>query len=89
VPDPVFILQQRADFLNSIMYVAGLCNWPKKRVEELQAYVLEELIRIDNGLYDAFELPDNHLAAYALWEREMEKFRRWLELVLGVKIKYV
>jgi len=88
-PDPILILQDRAQFLNSLVEVATICNWPKKRIEELRDYVYNEMVRIDNLLYDVFEATDDKEEAKRLWHEEMESLRYWLSLVLEVKIKYI
>lgn len=87
--NPVKQLQQRADFLEGILEVAKLCNWSDKEMEDLQDQLLEELAYIDNLMYDVYEETENRHLAMAVWEASMENLRRWLSLILGVKIKYV
>ena len=85
----VSILQQRVDFLEGIADVAKDCNWADEKVQELLDHLVEELIDIDNLLYDVYEQTWNREVAFLAWESRMEDLRHWLSLILGIKIKYV
>lgn len=89
VLSPVSQLEMRAEFVSGIMEVSQLCNWPEHQVEELRILLLEELTYIDNLMYDVFEQTERYDLAYAVWEAHMEDLRRWLSLILGIKIKFV
>ena len=86
--DPVEILEQRAFFLEAVTDLAKFCNWTDTRTEELKEYVHEELIRIDNLLFNIYEDTQDREIAYMLWEEELEDLRRWLSMVLGIRIRY-
>ena len=79
----------RAEFVEGIIEIANLCNWPKKKIDDLQILLLEELAYIDNLMYDVYETTENQKTALLVWEGHMEDLRRWLSLILGVKIKFV
>ncbi|MBD3260335.1 MAG: hypothetical protein GF334_01435 [Candidatus Altiarchaeales archaeon] len=79
----------RAEFIQGIMEVARLCNWPEKQAEELRSLLLEELASIDNFMYEVYESTEQRDVAFAVYEAQMENLRRWLSLMLGIKIKYV
>jgi len=85
----VSILQQRVEFLNGIAEVAKDCNWPDQRVGGLIDYLNEQLIDIDNLLYETMEETENGQLSFMVWESRMEDLRHWLSMVLGIKIKYV
>jgi len=85
----VSILQQRVDFLEGVGEVAKDCNWTDEEVQGLLDYLIEELIDIDNLLYDVYEQTENKDTAFLVWENHMEDLRHWLSLILGIKIKYV
>lgn len=87
--NPVSQLLSRAEFMEGIMQVAELCNWPEEQSEDLQSLLLEELTYIDNLMYDVYEATDDPRAAFLVWEAHMEDLRRWLSLILGIKIKFV
>ena len=53
--DPVSVLEQRLEFLESITEVATNCNWAPEKVQELHDYLLEEVIKIDNLMFDTYE----------------------------------
>ncbi len=86
---PVQQLAMRAEFISGIMEIAQLCNWPKRQSEELQDLLLEELAYIDNLMYEVYETTEKQAVAFAVWEAHMEDLRRWLSLILGIKIRYV
>lgn len=85
----VSILEQRVDFLEGIGTVAKDCNWSDTQIQGLLDYLVEELITIDNLLYDVYEQTDDQYVAFIVWENRMEDLRHWLSLILGIKIKYV
>ncbi len=85
----VSILQQRVDFLTGLADVAKDCNWSDSEVQGLLDYLIEELIEIDNLLYDTYEQTGDKELAFILWESRMEDLRHWLGLILGIKIKYI
>jgi len=85
----VSILQQRVDFLDGIAEVAKDCNWTDEETQGLLEHLTEELIDIDNLLYDVYEQTLNTEVAFLVWESRMENLRHWLSLILGIKIKYV
>lgn len=89
VLDPVSILEQRRDFLEGIIEVARLSNWSERAIEGLRDYLWEELVDIDNAMFDVYEKTGNKLPAYLTWEARMEDLRRWLSLIFGIKIQYV
>lgn len=89
VINPVQQLEMRAEFLSSILNVVGLCNWELSKIEDLQKFLLEELCYIDNLMYEIYERTENQELAFSVWEAHMEDLRRWLSLILGIKIKYV
>ncbi len=85
----VTILQQRVEFLDGIAEVAKACNWPDLEVQELLDYLNEQLIDIDNLLYETMEETEDSGFSFMVWESRMEDLRHWLSMVLGIKIKYV
>ncbi len=85
----VSILQQRVEFLEGIADVAKDCNWTDEETQELLDHLIEELVDIDNLLYDVYEQTLNKEVAFLVWENRMEDLRHWLSLILGIKIKYV
>ena len=85
----VSILEQRVDFLEGIAEVAKDCNWTDEQTQGLLDYLVEELIDIDNLLYDVYEETEDRDTAFIVWEDRMEDLRHWLSLVLGIRIKYV
>ena len=87
--DAVSVLEQRLEFLEGITEVATNCNWFPEQVQELHDYLLDEVIKIDNLMFDTYAETDNPELAYLVWEGHMEDLRHWLSLVLGVKIKFV
>ena len=87
--DTVAILEQRLEFLESISDVATTCNWSPDKIQELHDYLLDEVIKIDNLMFDTYEETDDPELAYLTWEGHMEDLRHWLSLVLGIKIKFV
>lgn len=89
VLNPTWVLQQRQEFLEGIEEIARLCNWPDKDVQELKEHLWDSLIEIDNGLYSVYEHTNDGLVARLSWESEMEELRRWLSLIMGIKIRYV
>ncbi len=87
--DTVAVLEQRLEFLEGVMDIATSCNWSSKKIQELHDYLLDEVIKIDNLLFDVYEETDNPKLAYLTWESHMEDLRYWLSLVLGIKIKFI
>ena len=87
--DPVSVLEQRLEFLEGITEVATNCNWPPEAVQELHDYLLNEVIKIDNLMFDTYTATQNRELAYLIWEGHMEDLRRWLGLILGIRIKFV
>jgi len=87
--DTVAILEQRLDFLEGITDIATNCNWPPEKIQELHDYLLDEVIKIDNKMFDTFEETKDPKLAYLVWEGHMEDLRHWLGLVLGIKIKFI
>ncbi len=85
----VSILQQRVDFLEGLADVAKDCNWTDAEVQGLLDYLVEELVEIDNLLYDTYEQTGDKELAFIIWESRMEDLRHWLGLILGIKIKYI
>ncbi len=85
----VSILEQRVGFLKGIGDIAKDCNWADEQVQGLLDYLNEELITIDNLLYDVYEDTEDKYVAFAVWESRMEDLRHWLGLILGIRIKYV
>ena len=89
VLSPTWVLLQRQEFLAGIEEIARLCNWSDKDVQELKEHLWDELIKIDNNLYGVYEYTQNGFVARVYWESQMEDLRRWLSLIMGIKIKYV
>lgn len=87
--DPVLVLEQRIDFVEGIKNTAAMCNWKKKDVVELSHYINDQLIYIDNVLHTTYEETNDYELAEKAWEIHMEDLRRWLSLILGIKIKYI
>ncbi len=87
--DPVSVLEQRIEFLEGITEVAINCNWPPEEIRELNDYLLDEVIKIDNLMFDTYTETQNRALAYLIWEGHMEDLRRWLGLILGIRIKFV
>jgi hypothetical protein len=87
--DTISILQYRLEFLEGIREIATQCNWSPGQVQELHDYLLDEVIKIDNMMFDIYEETEDAQLAYLTWEGHMEDLRRWLGLILGIKIKYV
>ncbi len=87
--DPVSILEQRLEFLKGITDIAALCNWPPEEIGYLHDHLLEEVIKIDNLLFDTYESTDDPELAYFTWEAHMEDLRYNLGLILGIKIKFI
>lgn len=85
----VSVLEQRIDFLDGITEVAKDCNWSNRKISELLDYLIQELIDIDNFLYDIYEETENRYLAFLTWENQMEDLRHWLSLILGIRIKYI
>ena len=83
----VEVLEDRLGFLESVQEIAQLCNWSPAQVEELHYYLLDEIIRIDNIMFDIHDETGSIQFAYNVWERHVEELRRWLCLVLGVKLR--
>ena len=83
------VLEQRLEFLESVLETAVLCNWVLKDREDLAEYVLSELVIIDNVMFDTFEETGDRELSYLKWEGHMEELRHWLTLILEVKIKYI
>lgn len=87
--DTVSLLEQRIEFLEGIKDTASLCNWPDEQIEEFSIWVLKEVIRIDNLLFDTYEATENRELSAILWNDNMEDLRHWLTLIFGVKIKFI
>jgi hypothetical protein len=87
--DTVSILEHRLGFLEGISEIATQCNWAPGQIQELHDYLLDEVIKIDNLMFDTYEETEDPELAYLIWEAHMEDLRRWLGLILGIKIKYV
>ncbi len=87
--DAVAVLEQRLEFLEGTAKVAEMCNWPPDQIQELYDHLLEEVIRIDNLMFDIRENTGDPQVAYLARESHMEDLRHWLELILGIKIKFV
>ena len=86
--DPVYQLEMRLEFIHGVLEVGFLCNFNKKRLEEIQEILLEELSFVDNHMYEVFEQTGDREIAVDVWEEGMEGIRRWLSLITGIKIKY-
>lgn len=86
---PVHQLQMRLEFMQGILEVGLLCNFTKEKLEELQSILLEELAYIDNLMYEVYEKTGDRAVAAAVWEASMERLRRWMSLITGIKIKYI
>lgn len=86
---PVHQLQMRQEFMQGILEIGLLCNFTKEQLEEVQDILLEELPYIDNLMYEVYERTGDRDIAVAVWNASMEKLRRWLSLITGVKIKYI
>lgn len=87
--DTVSVLEHRLGFLQGIEEVARQCNWTPDQIQELHDYLLDEVIKIDNLMFDTYAETENPQLAYLIWEGHMEDLRYWLGLILGIKIKYV
>lgn len=87
--DVVEILEQRLEFLEGIEEVAKSCNWPPRQIQELRSYLLDEVIRIDNLMFEVYEKTEDRTLAYLVWEGHMEDLRRWLGMVFGIRVKFV
>jgi hypothetical protein len=87
--DTVSVLEQRLEFLTGVAQVAAMCNWDPVQISELHNHLLDEVIKIDNLMFDVFEETQSPQLAYLVWEGHMEDLRRWLGLILGVKIKFI
>ena len=87
--DTISVLEQRLEFLDGITEVATNCNWSPEQIRELHDYLLDEVIKIDNLMFDVYEETEDPELAYLVWEGHMEDLRRWLGLILGIKIKFV
>ncbi len=87
--DTVTILEQRLGFLEGMKDTAKLCDWSDADVEDLGAVLLQEVIRIDNLMFDTFEATENQVLAVSTWEDSMEELRHWLTLILGIKVKFI
>lgn len=86
---PVHQLQMRLEFMQGILEVGLLCNFTKEQLEEIQGILLEELAYIDNLMYEVYEQTNERAMAFAVWDASMERLRRWLSLITGIKIKYI
>lgn len=86
---PVHQLQMRLEFMQGILEVGLLCNFTKEKLEEIQDILLEELAYIDNLMYEVYEQTSDRTMAFAVWDASMERLRRWLSLITGIKIKYI
>lgn len=87
--DTVAVLEQRLEFLEGITSVAAECNWAPEEIQELHDYLLDEVIKIDNLMFDTYAETESPELTYLVWEAHMEDLRHWLGLILGVKIKFV
>lgn len=86
---PVHQLLMRLEFMQSVLEVGLLCNFTKEQLENIQDILLEELSYIDNLMYDVYEQTEDREVAFTVWNASMERLRRWLCLITGVKIKYI
>ena len=87
--DTVSVLEQRLEFLEGVAEVAAMCNWGPEGVSELHNHLLDEVIKIDNLMFDVYEETQDPKLSYLVWEGHMEDLRRWLGLILGVKIRFI
>lgn len=87
--DTISVLEQRLEFLEGITEIAITCNWSSENICALQDHLLDEVIKIDNLMFDVYEETEDPKLAYLVWEGHMEDLRRWLGLILGIKIKFV
>lgn len=87
--DTVSVLERRLEFLTGVAEVAAMCNWDPGRISELYSHLLDEVIKIDNLMFDVFEETQNPQLAYLVWEGHMEDLRHWLGLILGVRIRFI
>src|SRR5574338_602000 len=87
--DPISVLLQRREFLDGIKEVASLCNWAVDDVEVISDLVWNELVDIDNHMFSVYEETGDRWAAFVAWETKTEELRRWLSLMLGVRIRYI
>lgn len=79
----------RLEFMQGILEVGLFCNFTKEKLEEIQDILLEELAYIDNLMYEVYEQTNERTMAFAVWDASMERLRRWLSLITGIKIKYI
>jgi hypothetical protein len=79
----------RLDFLLGVLEIGVLCNFNKKKLEEIQEILLKELSYVDNLMYEVYEQTGRRDVAFCAWDARMEGIRRWLSLITEVKIKYV
>lgn len=86
---PVHQLRMRLEFMQGVLEIGLLCNFTKDQLEEIQEILLEELSYIDNLMYEVYEQTKEREIAFAVWNASMERLRRWLSLITGVKIKYI
>lgn len=87
-PDVVEVLEDRLEFLEGIREVAYLCNWTAAQIDELHCHLLEEIIRIDNVMFDVHDETGDPVFAYYVREKHLEDLRRWLTLIFGIKIRF-
>ncbi len=85
----VEVLEQRLEFLEGIKDIVIQCNWSSRDVQDLYDCVLEEVIKIDNLMFYVYEETKDPNIACLLWERRVEELRYWLQLIIGVKVKFI
>jgi hypothetical protein len=86
---PVEVLEQREEFLESVREIARLCYWSDQDINELSNKLWDDLVKIDNDMFVTYERTRDRKLAYRQWETQTEDLRRWLSLILGIKITYV
>jgi hypothetical protein len=79
----------RLEFIQGVLEIGALCNFTQEQLDEIQGLLLEELAHIDNLMYDVYLQTGQRDVAFAVSEACMEKLRRWLSLITGIKVKYV
>lgn len=87
--DTVEVLIHRLEFLQNLEYTAKQCNLLSTQMEELYNYASEELIKIDNLLFTVYAKTEDPQLAWTVWESHMNDFKHWLELMLGIKVKFL
>jgi len=75
-------------FITGLSEIARLCNWSPREIEGLREQLWKEIVRIDNQFFEVCKRTDDFYVANLVWEKQMEELRRWLSLILGIKIRY-